>query len=71
MKEGKEQILNFHLVSVPFIYGSTAHVGLGSFFSFLIHTLSVGLLGRGIRPSQGRCLHTEQHKHRINANRHP
>jgi hypothetical protein len=25
---------------------------------------------RGIRPSQGRYLHTEQHKHRINAHRH-
>jgi hypothetical protein len=29
------------------------------------------LLGRGISPSQGRYLHTEQHKHRINALRHP
>jgi hypothetical protein len=28
---------------------------------------SVGLLGRGISPSQGRYLHTEQHKRRINA----
>jgi hypothetical protein len=27
---------------------------------------SVGLLGRGINRSQGRCLLTEQHKHRIN-----
>jgi hypothetical protein len=25
----------------------------------------VGLLGRGISPSQGLFLHTEQHKHRI------
>jgi hypothetical protein len=31
----------------------------------------VGLLGRGISPSQGRYLHTEQHKRRINAHRHP
>jgi hypothetical protein len=44
---------------------------LGRFFSFLIYTQSVGLLERGIGPSQGRYLHTEQHKHRINANRHP
>jgi hypothetical protein len=33
-------------------------VDLGRFFSFLIYTQSVGLLGRGISPSQGRCLHT-------------
>jgi hypothetical protein len=32
---------------------------------------SVGLLGWGISPSQGRYLHTEQHKHRINAYIHP
>jgi hypothetical protein len=34
-------------------------------------TQTVGLLGRGISPLQGRYLHTEQHKHRINAHRHP
>jgi hypothetical protein len=45
-------------------------LNLGRFFSFLIfHTL--GLLGRRINPSQGLYLHTEQHKHRINAHRHP
>jgi hypothetical protein len=44
------------------IYGSTAHVDFGCFFSFLIYTQSVGLLGRGISPSQGRYLHTGQHK---------
>jgi hypothetical protein len=53
------------------IYGSTALVDLGRFFSFVIHTQSVGLLGRWISPSQGRYLHREQHKHRINAHRHP
>jgi hypothetical protein len=42
----------------------------GRFFSILIYTQTVGLLGRGISPSQGRYLHTEQHKHRINAHRH-
>jgi hypothetical protein len=49
------------LCSLPHlsIYGSTALVDLGRFFSFLIHTQSVGLLGRGISPSQGRYLHTE------------
>jgi hypothetical protein len=48
-----------------------ALLGLGCFFSFLIYTQTVGLLGREIRPLQGRYLHTEQHKHRINARRHP
>jgi hypothetical protein len=39
-------------------------MALQSFFSFLI-------LGRGISQAKGRYLHTEQHKHRINAQRHP
>jgi hypothetical protein len=43
-------------------------MNLGRFFSFLIYTQSVGPLGQGISPSQGRYLHTEQHKHGINAN---
>jgi hypothetical protein len=30
-------------------------------------TQTVGLLARGISPSQGRYLHRRQHKHRINA----
>jgi hypothetical protein len=43
-------------------------LGPGVFFSVaIIFTQTVGLLGRGISPSQGRYLHTEQHKHRINA----
>jgi hypothetical protein len=41
-------------------------------FQFLdLFTQSVGLLRRGISPSQGRYLHTGQHKHRINAYTHP
>jgi hypothetical protein len=58
---------------LPFlsVYGSTALVEFGRFFSFLIYTQSAGLLGRGISPSQGHCLHTEQHKRRINEHRHP
>jgi hypothetical protein len=36
--------------------GSTALVDLGRFFSFVIYTQLVGLLGRGISPSQGRYL---------------
>jgi hypothetical protein len=41
------------------------------FFSFLIYTQAVDLLGLGISPSQDRYLHTEKHKHRINTHRHP
>jgi hypothetical protein len=40
----------------------------GLFFSFVICFIqTVGLLGRVVNPSQGRNLHTGQHKHRINA----
>jgi hypothetical protein len=40
----------------------------GLFFSFVIFfTQTVEHLGRVISPSQGRYLHTGQHKHRINA----
>jgi hypothetical protein len=41
------------------VCGSTALVDLGRFFNFLIYAQSVGLLGRGISPSQDRYLHTE------------
>jgi hypothetical protein len=44
---------------------------LGRFFSFLILYTIGRLLGRGIGPSQGRYLHTGQHKPRINVHRHP
>jgi hypothetical protein len=44
-----------------FIYGSTALVHLGRLFSFLMYTQNVGLLLRGISPSQGRYLHTDIH----------
>jgi hypothetical protein len=50
---------------------TTALVDLDRFFSFLMCTQSLGLIGRGISPSQGRYLHTEQHKYRINSNIHP
>jgi hypothetical protein len=46
-------------------------VGPWPLFSLLIYTQSVGLIGRGISPSQGRYLDTEQHKHTINAHRRP
>jgi hypothetical protein len=43
-------------------------VALWSFIQFVIlFTQTVELLGRVISPSQGRYLHTGQHKHRINA----
>jgi hypothetical protein len=45
-------------------------VGPWPLLSFVIlFTHTVGLLGRGISLSQGRCLHAEQH--RVNAHRHP
>jgi hypothetical protein len=44
---------------------------LGRVFGFLIYTQSVVFLGRGMSPSQGRYIHREQHKGRINALRHP
>jgi hypothetical protein len=43
-------------------------LGPGLFFSFVnFFTQLVGHLGKVISPSQGRYLHTAQHKHRINA----
>jgi hypothetical protein len=46
-------------------------LGLGSFPVPSSYTQSVGLLGRGISPSQGLYLYTEQHKYKINTHRHP
>jgi hypothetical protein len=64
-----------HCVSITNTYLSTAlqpFVWSWPLFQFLdLFTQSVGLLGRGISPLQGRYLHTGQHKHRINAHRHP
>jgi hypothetical protein len=48
-----------------FINGFTALCwGRGGFFSSQSYTHLVGTLGQGISMSQGRYLHTEQHKHR-------
>jgi hypothetical protein len=55
-----------HLLTYVPTYGSTTLLVLGSFFSFLIYTQSVGLFGQVISPLQGRYLHKEQ-----NAHRHP
>jgi hypothetical protein len=65
---------SYHLYNYSFIH-SFIHqrlysllLGPGLFFSFVIFfTQTVGLLGRGISPSQGHYLHTGQHKHRINS----
>jgi hypothetical protein len=41
-------------------------------FQFIdLFTQPVGHFGREISPSQGRYLHTGQHRHRINSHRHP
>jgi hypothetical protein len=45
-----------------YYYGSPALC-----WALAAYTQSVGLLGRGISPSQGRYIHIEQQKHRINA----
>jgi hypothetical protein len=47
-------------LSVYLLFASL--VNLDRLFSFLIYTQSVGLLGQGISPSQGRYINTEQHK---------
>jgi hypothetical protein len=44
---------------------------LAAFSVSWFFTQSVGFLGRGISPSQGRYLHSEQHKHKINSHRYP
>jgi hypothetical protein len=48
------------------VCGSTALMDLDCFFSFLIYIQTVGLLGRGISLSEGRYLHTGQHKQNKN-----
>jgi hypothetical protein len=54
------------------LHGSTALWDLAAYFSVSkSYTQSVRLPGRGISPSEGRYLHTEQHKQRINTQRHP
>jgi hypothetical protein len=50
----------------------TPHLfGPWGLFRFLNPIQLAGLFGRGISPSQGRYLPTGQHKHRINAHKHP
>jgi hypothetical protein len=56
----KQLVLSIYLSIYLSICGSTALVDLGLFFSSLIYTQSVGLLGRGISPSQGQSLPTHR-----------
>jgi hypothetical protein len=57
-----------HTISIIIIICSTALCwALVAFSLSWFCTESVGLLGHGISPLQGLYLHTEQHKHRINA----
>jgi hypothetical protein len=44
---------------------------LGRCFSFLIIYTVGRIPWTGISPSQGLYIHTQQHKHRINAHKHP
>jgi hypothetical protein len=53
-------------------YGSTVLCWVLAAFSVSwSYTQSVGLFGSGNSPSQSPYLHTEQHRHRINAHRYP
>jgi hypothetical protein len=63
--------LSAYLSIYLFIYGSTALCWtLVAFLVSKSFTQSVGLFGRGSSLSQGRYLHTGQHKHRIKTHRH-
>jgi hypothetical protein len=67
----KKLFFSFFFFFFFFFFGCTALMGLDRFFSSLIYTQSGGLHGRDISPWQGRYVHREQHKHRINIHRHP
>jgi hypothetical protein len=61
-----------HIVQVAIylcIYGSAVHGD--RFISFLIHTQSTGLLGRGSATARLLPTPTRQQKYRINTQRHP
>jgi hypothetical protein len=61
-----------NMVTIYLSMALQTFVGPWVLFQFLnLFTKSVGLLGREMSPSQGRYLHTGQHKQRINAHRHP
>jgi hypothetical protein len=55
---------NFHSIGIYLSMALQPFVGPWPVLQFLdLFTQSVGLLGRGISPSQGRYLHTGQHKY--------
>jgi hypothetical protein len=56
----------FHSFIHQWLYSPLLGPGL-SFSCVIIFTHTVGFIGWVISPSQGRYLHTGQHKHRINA----
>jgi hypothetical protein len=63
-------ISNFHLFIHQWLYSPL--LGSGLFFSSVsFFTQTVGLLGWVIRQSQGRYLHTGQHKQNKRTHRHP
>jgi hypothetical protein len=67
----KFTLCTLHYTSMS-LYGSTALCrSLDAFSVSRPYIQSEGLLGRGISPSQDRYLHIGQHKHRVNAHRHP
>jgi hypothetical protein len=66
--------LGFTQLSAPFVSGKRSYSPYmfisgtcGVIIIIIMASQSVGLLGRGISPSQDRYLHTEQRKHRKNA----
>jgi hypothetical protein len=61
----------FAIIIIIIIITALQPLALAVFSVSSSYTQSVGLLGLGISPSQGRYLHTRQHKHRIKAHRHP
>jgi hypothetical protein len=66
-KKGREAFNIIFILSLALWLYSP--LDLGRFFSFLIYTQSVGLLGKGISPSQDRYLHTDN-TNTINAHRY-
>jgi hypothetical protein len=61
-------LFRYVLKSVFLLMTLPAHSGPRPLIQFRNNFLqTVGLFGRAISPSQGLYLHTEQHKHRINA----
>jgi hypothetical protein len=67
----KTHVLKHQTVNFFFRIWLYSSLYLGRFFSFLILYTVGRTPWTWISPSQGRYLHTEQHKHRINAHKHP